>query len=464
MPVETVELSGRGALGQVYDQPAGIRGFLSGDVLSSIKKTVRLGRQAPKKVSKAPEFARFFDSSRYSPPSELDHYSKASASLSRMYANDQYGCCVISGKAHNIGVYTALDSDSGGTILCTDQEIVSEYRAICGPGDNGCNIDAVLRTMKSRGILQGGQYRKIDGYVRVNYTDAKLVKAAIQYFGALTIGFMLPNEWLNSDVWDVTNSRIVGGHDVSVVGWRANGNYVISSWGRLYEMTPAAFHSNRYLDEAYAILSPHWYNSDRIAPGTLSIDFLKTALERIGEGEAPDGPQPQPEPQPEPQPQPAPTKYSVTLTGYVPYGIWGKTAPVTFTGYAVPFDGKKWVGFEAVSFGPIAPLESVPESWSTGPWTYPGEPPVSKMVMLGSGADVTAVPVNEVLAIIAKVMPVILSGIAEGKSFSEILTAVLAVLAETRKAMDEKGRERILTPEQWQRIFDLVLKLLPLFL
>ena len=79
------------------------------------------------------------------------------------------------------------------------------------------------------------------------------------------------------------------------------------TWGGLRTITWDAFVSTRYLDEAYAMLSPDWYSSNKLAPCGINADDLKSDLEKIGNGTIPDiNPQPTPTPTPTPTPVPAP--------------------------------------------------------------------------------------------------------------------------------------------------------------
>ena len=210
--------------------------------------------------------------------------------------------CVISGKAHNVGVWTANESDEA--LQATDKEILSAYRTICGPADRGCDISVVLNYMKSKGIVMNGQPQKIDGYVAIDWTNADEVKIATYLFGALTLGINLPSAWRDSeDIWDMTNSRIIGGHDVSVVGYKPQG-VVISTWGGLRTITWAAFTSQRWIEECYALLAPHWYEKDGISPSGLKVEELKADLEKLKNGTIPDiNPHPTPDPTPTPGPK-----------------------------------------------------------------------------------------------------------------------------------------------------------------
>src|SRR6185295_3554411 len=122
--------------------------------------------------------------------------------------------------------------------------------------------------------------------------------------------------WTQNDVWDVTNSGIVGGHDVTPIDYDSKGVYV-ASWGRIYLITWAAWTSRKWLDEYYASLAPLWYGNDQVAPCGLKVDELRTDLDKIGNGIIPDITPPPPPPPPVPTP---PVPYAITLGGDLPAG------------------------------------------------------------------------------------------------------------------------------------------------
>ena len=268
---------------------------------------VRLGRIKPLKVIDAngyritvlqdgsqhvaPLFGAHFARARMAvqPPEVVDYASKAMPSLKRMYLNDRMGCCVISGKVHQLGLWSGNDSDSGGVVLATDQEIQEQYRGICGPGDNGCNIAAVLDVFKRRGLQASGKLYRIDGYVAVDWTNKLQVQVAILLFGSLTLGINLPSSWTqggDGSTWDVTDSPITGGHDVCCTGYNHQG-VVISTWGGLRTITWNAFLSRRWLEECFVELAPLWYGSDKLAPCGVDVVTLKADLEALGGGRTP---------------------------------------------------------------------------------------------------------------------------------------------------------------------------------
>ena len=350
MAVSSVMLTGEAVAG-VYTTPQAMR------VVAELPLEVKLGAITDHvRRAAVPDLASFYDNlTATPPPAVVDYYTKAARSIARMYANDRMGCCVVSGKAHAFGAMSAADTDSGGEVLGTDQEIVTQYQRWCGPGDNGCYIPRVLDIIRTQGMVLGGKAYKIDGYVTVFNRHVDLVKAAINLFGGVTIGFMVPERWLNAAVWDVSNAtgRIVGGHDVEVLGYDPTHVY-LSSWGRLYKMTWAAFVDPRWVTECYAKLAPLWYNSDQLAPSGIDAPRLQKALTEVGHGFIPDV-TPAPPPPPPPPPGPAAVTHAgpqqdTLATVYAPDGT---------------IIGQARIMKNSIQVAPIAPAGGLPVPWRT---------------------------------------------------------------------------------------------------
>lgn len=300
--VPTITLTGTGATGLLPQaKPKGIP--LKPLTLS---RTVKLGRIPCEVRDDCPRFAAVYaPPSGWKPPDAVDYTEKAHASLETMLGNDTWGDCVLAGKAHSVGVWTGNDSDSGGEVIPTTGECVEQYHDICGPGDRGCVIQDVLSVMKRDGLMFGGKRHTLDGWVAVDHTKPDHVRAATYLFGAVTLGINFPGSWANSSTWDVTSSRVVGGHDVPIIRYDQRGVYV-SSWGRVYLMTWAALAQRGRVDECYALLAPDWYNDDRLSPAGVDVDNLRAALAALGSGNMPPDPTPVPPHPPTPPPPPAP--------------------------------------------------------------------------------------------------------------------------------------------------------------
>lgn len=284
-------------------------------LLSALPSVVKLGRIAPRSRPQSLRLESFVDLLKTTPKPAVDWYTKARESIARMYLNDRYGCCVFSGKAHNLGIWSANDPDSadGRTVLATDQEIYDQYFAYTGGRDVGAVIFQVLDYMIAKGFQAGGKRYKLSGWVSADWRSKELTQIGIDLFGCASIGFNLPNAWTNEVVWDVTNSQIIGGHDVSPCGYGTNvlgtnaDGVVVSSWGRLYLITWAAWTSSRWLDELYFMVPEFlWTGLDQRAPSGVDFGKLKEALTLIGGGTVPPLPEPTPTPPPVPPVPPVP--------------------------------------------------------------------------------------------------------------------------------------------------------------
>ncbi len=194
-------------------------------------------------------------------PSQTDWLTKAKKSIAEMYLNATYGDCVIASLFHLVGVWTG--NETGTPVIGTDQEVLATYRIWNPRGDNGCDISTVNNYWRDHGVVINGQVHKIDAYVSVDNTNWDIVKAAVAAGFMLKLGIDLPGAWEQTndgDVWDVTNSRVVGGHDVPCIDFKDSLGGEIATWAGTRRITKAAFTSTKYITEAYAILSPDWYS------------------------------------------------------------------------------------------------------------------------------------------------------------------------------------------------------------
>lgn len=259
--------------------------------LAALPAAVYTGRNRPRARAYTLDLENYFDKQKFQnfagQLGPIDWYTKAAAAIAHMYLNDQLGCCVISSAFHQVGLWTG--NETGTPVVGTDKEVLASYR-IWNPGnqDNGCVITDVLDYTRDHGLPFNGVIHKIDNYVSINWTNWDLVQAALYLFGSVKLGINLPSAWLNNAIWDVTNTAIVGGHDVPGVGTLLSPNKVrIASWARTYDITQAAFTSKKWLEEAYVPLSPDWYAKANQNPVGISADDLRSDLAKLDNGTIP---------------------------------------------------------------------------------------------------------------------------------------------------------------------------------
>lgn len=237
-------------------------------------------------------------------PVSVDWSVKGPNVLKHMYLNDQYGDCVIASRYHQVGFQTAADTGTGVEGL--DTEVYSAYQSACGRGDNGCDMSAVNQYQQSVGLKFNGVVHKTDGSVAIDNTNKDIVMSAIYTFGGINVGMSLPNDWYQSadgSDWGITNSQIVGGHEVQAYGYDDKGVW-IATWGGKRRILWAAYLSTQWIDETYTTLSADWYGSDKMSPVGLDATTLKADLALIAGGTIPPLPGPAPGPPNPPNPTP----------------------------------------------------------------------------------------------------------------------------------------------------------------
>lgn len=310
-----------------------------------------LGRIAPpaERKRKVLPLKNFVKLATKPAPPKCDYYTKAAQTLSQMMGNDMQGDCVAVTVFKELGIDTA--HVPGGTqVTASTPEVLKWYHDVGGPGDNGLYILDALEHARDRGFKSGGVVHKIDGFVLVDNGNDELMNVALYLFGGLHVGVALPLEWYqnadDADVWDVTNTRIIGGHSIPFTGYDAT-HFKLATWARQPRITRAAVRDGRWVDECYATLGKDWYNAEGLTTHGVNVDALKQALEAIRAGgtpDIPDDPNPPTPPTP-PQPPAPPTPETITLKGTVDF--FGNKLPVELAGAIaaamVPATAPNWI-------------------------------------------------------------------------------------------------------------------------
>lgn len=265
-------------------------------------------------------------------PPVSDWSAKAPRALSSMMDNDREGCCVAT-TIMKQGAVHAGNRPGGSEYVASDAETSRLYHDIGGPGDNGLVIIEALQFARDRGFKVGGQVHKIDGFASIEPTDLATMDAGAHWFGGLHVGVLLPRDWYNhaenGDVWDMTDSPVVGGHSIPFTARDANG-FKLATWARQPRITRRAIASGRYVDECYAVLGHDWYNDAGIDTNAVNVEALKQALEAIRNGGTPDIPDDPNPPVPPPPPPPVPGGGNITLDGALK--VLGQEFPIHLTG------------------------------------------------------------------------------------------------------------------------------------
>lgn len=262
-------------------------------------------------------------------PASCDYTAKAPVSLSDIYGNDTLGDCVIAMMLHLYGAWTG---NAGSEVHFTEAQAIKLYSAIGGyvPGneatDQGCDIGTALQYFQSTGYPDAAN-GKLLGSVAINANDAAEMKLATFLFEGIACGAALPDAWVNNMpsrsgwTWDKAGAPDENnGHAFGILGYDTSGRYIITTWGMLGYLTPAA--ASAYLTAAHdgelhvPITEAMIAKGETKAPNGIDWDALIADFNEIG-GDlpvpAPAPPSPAPAPTPAPSPAPAPGAVLLSL-------------------------------------------------------------------------------------------------------------------------------------------------------
>lgn len=252
--------------------------------MTDISPQYKLGKREPKSDPRTLAFASFVVPGALPPPPDTVAWENA-VGFWPMMQNDRIADCTCAAAGHMIECWTA---NNDNTFVPSDDAIIGAYSAVSGYNpnvlgtDRGAFILDVLNYWRQTGI--GG--RQITAFVQLQLNNTIQIAEATALFGCSYIGLALPNSARIQEVWDVPQFGTTGAgqpgtwglHAVPIVGYGELGLTIVT-WGRLQRMTWNFWRA--YCDEAYAILSPDWFNDQRIAPDGYDWNTLMQALQLI---------------------------------------------------------------------------------------------------------------------------------------------------------------------------------------
>jgi len=243
-------------------------------------KIFKLGKAPAKKDDRNLKFAALLKPKPPTLPPSYDFDIKHPGIPTPMFANDVYGCCVISGRAHQTLRFE--DIEQGSVLMITDKEVTKEYLKESGGADSGLVVLDSLSEWRHQGWKTGKHVYKILAYAELDIANHSQVQQAIFADVGVGIGLSLPKsaqqQVQTGQPWDVTTGPNAkpgswGGHYVYVPGYTPSGPVCVT-WGRKQQMTWAWF--NKYCDEAYAIFdAKNTFKKALIEKAKIS-EFLKT--------------------------------------------------------------------------------------------------------------------------------------------------------------------------------------------
>ena len=234
--------------------------------------------------------AKYFDAANMPPvPDSFDYSTLNPTPLADVLGNDTLGDCTAAGAGHLIDVFTA---GGGSPVTITAAETIAFYSLSTGyvPGDpstdQGGDEVTVLTYWRDHGFDGKGGH-PIAGFMRVDPTNAALLKACCFYFGGLYFGLELPNSYThpfpsaNGYVWGPGTPNPDQGHCIVGCGASATG-IKDDSWGLLGEFEYdgiAELCSESNGGMVFAVLSKDWVSKmsgdspDALDWATLVADF-----------------------------------------------------------------------------------------------------------------------------------------------------------------------------------------------
>ena len=165
--------------------------------------------------------------------------------------NDQWGDCTIAGAAHLVTLVAGL---TGLMIIPDKKTIVDTYFHLTGGADDGLNLSDVLTYWIKTGIAGD----KIVASVELDPKNWDMIKQAIQFLGAVYIGFKVPSnaqqQFNAGQPW--TGGQLTrGGHCVVVTDYDDVQGGVCLTWGNSQKFIKAWW--DECVDEVHAVVSPY---------------------------------------------------------------------------------------------------------------------------------------------------------------------------------------------------------------
>ena len=213
------------------------------------------------------------------PPMVFGHYTMVQGDWC-IFLNDKYSDCVVAGAFHETMLLTAM---SGNQISFSDAWAWKDYQAMQGNpmwpfNDGGLDMIKAADYRMATGIHDAHNIRhRIKAYLELPLGDPQHLAYATCYLGFAGVGLNLPAnasaQWSELQPWADTSQPPSGeGHYVPCVGRLPNGNFLVVTWGREQEMSPAFYEKYCILGLAYVSyeelntkgLTPDQYNQAKL--------------------------------------------------------------------------------------------------------------------------------------------------------------------------------------------------------
>ncbi len=218
-------------------------------------------------------------------PTSCSYTNRLSAYLGS-FLNDSLGDCAEAAYGHALQVWSAASGKRELTEPNSAIEALYETQGYV-PGNPSTDNGTVLQVLLARlvkGPLPDG-IPKLLAFIEIDPTIPADIDRATYECGLVYIGFNVPafmqslenpgSTW-STDPWG--NTHIVGGHCVISPGYESGFRDIIS-WGYKYRMTYGFW--KKYVDEAYALVSPEWVEATGRTPLGMTVAQLEAQMAAI---------------------------------------------------------------------------------------------------------------------------------------------------------------------------------------
>ncbi len=201
-----------------------------------------------------------------------------------MFGNDQYGDCVMAGRAHQTLRFEKAEKNK--LIAISDNDVLHEYFNETGGTDSGLVVLDSLKEWRSTGWIAAKKRYQIKAFAQINQAKRVEVKRAVFMDIGVGLGFTLPDAALTQfyagKPWAVVSGNAgqpnpKNGHYVYVPGYTTIGPVCVT-WGRKQQMSWAFL--AKYCDEAYAIIDAIDTTKKKRGMDTAKLDAFLAALRK----------------------------------------------------------------------------------------------------------------------------------------------------------------------------------------
>jgi hypothetical protein len=252
------------------------------------QKGFHLGKRPVKLDWRNIRFKNILKTPLPTPPNEYDVSNFSIPIPHKMFGNDQWGDCVIAGRANQTLAYEAFEQDE--IIDISDSEVLEEYWAEQGAtkifGVTICRPDGGLYMLDSmnawrRGWQAGGRTYNIYAHASLTRSNRTEIKLGIYLLNGLQAGILLPNSAIqqfdSGQVWDVVgDNSVAGGHCVFIRGYNETGP-ICETWAKTQQMTWAFW--DKYTDECYGAVDNR---DDWVEDSPVDVEKLDGYLKALG--------------------------------------------------------------------------------------------------------------------------------------------------------------------------------------